>query len=82
MIHGLGQYRRYRLAAALDRLNALPPQSQLSLTKAAHLLGISETQLRALLRRYGPASANEGKLIGAATLRHVIRQAREARRRS
>jgi hypothetical protein len=82
MVHGLGQYRLYRLAAALDRLNALPPQSRLSLQKAAHLLGVSETQLRTLVRRYGPADAIDGKLIGAATLRQVIRQAREARRRS
>lgn len=82
MIHGLGHYRLYRLAAALDRLNAYPPQSKIALSKAAHLLGVSEAQVRSLVQRYGTANALDGNQIGTATLRHVIRQARDARRRT
>ncbi|HEY0607145.1 MAG TPA: hypothetical protein VGD58_29770 [Herpetosiphonaceae bacterium] len=82
MIHGFGHYRKYRLAAALDRLNAYPPQSKIALSKAAHLLGVSEAQVRSLVQRHGPANALDGNTIGAATLRHVIRQARDASRRS
>lgn len=82
MIHGLGQYRRYRLAAALDRLNAFPPQSKIALSKAAHLLGVTEAQVRALIQRHGQSNALDGNQIGVATLRHVIRQARDAQRRA
>ncbi|HEY0736646.1 MAG TPA: hypothetical protein VGD69_17140 [Herpetosiphonaceae bacterium] len=79
MFHGLGHYRKYRLAAALDRLNAYPPQSKIALSKAAHLLGVSEAQVRALVQRHGSDNALDGNQIGVATLRHVIRQARAAK---
>jgi hypothetical protein len=82
MIPGFGgHYRLYRLAAALDRMRDMPPGSKLPLAKAAHLLGTTEAQVRKLVQRYAAADALDGNLIGVATLRHVIRQARAARKR-
>ena len=71
-------YRAYRLAAAMDRLRAMPAGTTLTVTKAAHLLGISEAAVRALVKRHSPETVSNGTTIGAATLRHVVRLAYEA----
>ncbi|HSH78160.1 MAG TPA: hypothetical protein VLA19_06475 [Herpetosiphonaceae bacterium] len=72
-------HRLIRLKAALARLNSLPVGSRITLTRAAHLLGISDTRLRALVRRYGGSTALENNAVGVATLRSVLRKAYEAR---
>ncbi|HEX6287546.1 MAG TPA: hypothetical protein VFZ66_00070 [Herpetosiphonaceae bacterium] len=82
MIPGFGgHYRLYRLAAALDRLRALPPNATISLAKAAHLLGASEAHMRKLVQRYAGSDALDGNTVRVAALRQAIRQAREARKR-
>ncbi len=75
-------HRLIRLKAALARLNSLPAGSRITLTRAAHLLGISNTRLRALVRRYGGSTALENNSVGVATLRSVLRKAHAARRHS
>jgi len=77
MISGFGaHYRLYRLASALDRLRDLPPNTQISLAKAGRLLGMKETDVRTLLQRHAPHEQIERNRVSAATLRHVIMQAR------
>ena len=79
MIPGFGaHYRLYRLSAALDRLRAMPPGTTLAMTKAATLLGVSETAVRQLVARYAPDATLDGNRISAARLRHAIRLAHDA----
>ncbi len=73
-------YRAYRLAAALARLRDMPVGATLTLTKAARLLGIKETAVRALVRQYAPPTTLDRNTIDAATLRQVVRMAYQARK--
>ena len=76
MIPGFGEhYRRYRLLASIDRLKTYPPGSTITIAKAAHLLGVSESAMRVLINRYAPNSAGDEAKITAATLLAVLRQA-------
>ena len=82
MIPGFGaHYRVYRLLVALDRLAGLPPGARLSLKRAAHMLGVSETNVRALIKRYAATDGVDGSTVDAAALRRAIRQAYEARKK-
>ena len=74
-------YRLYRMQAALDRLNKMPAGARLPLAKAAHLLGTSEATVRRLVQRYAPGTSLADNAVGAAALRHILRQAHAARKR-
>lgn len=74
-------YRLIRLKAAFAKLNNLPAGTQITFSRAAHLLGMSEARLRTLVRRYAGSDAVEGNTVGTATLRSAIRKAYEARHR-
>ena len=73
-------YRVYRLKVALDRLRHMPVGATLKLSRAAHLLGTSESAVHSLVQRYAPGATLDGDTIGVATLRHVVRMAYEARK--
>ena len=73
-------YRVYRLAAALARLRDMPAGATLTLTKAARLLGIKETAVRALVQQYAPTASLDRNTIEAATLRQIVRMAYQARK--
>jgi len=72
-------HRLIRLKAALAKLNSMPAGTRITLSRASHLLGISGTRLRTLVRRYGGSTALENNSVGVATLRSVLRKAHEAR---
>lgn len=83
MIPAFGaHYRAYRLIAALRRLRDMPPGTTVTFAWASRLLGVREAHIRALVRRYAPGSAADGATIGVALLRHVLRQAYEARKQT
>jgi|GEM_PF-4923622 len=82
MVPGFGvHFRIYRLRVALDRLRAMPPGTTLTATKAAHLLGISEAAVKALVRRHGTSKSGDSASISAAQLRFAVQKEHEARRR-
>lgn len=75
MIPGFGaHYRAYRVRVAIERLRAMPGGTTLSFTKAAHLLGVSESAVRTLVRRSSPPAA-EGQRLSATTLLAALRKA-------
>ncbi len=71
------RFRRYRLAAALDRLRDMPAGTRVSVAWAARLLHIPEARMQELVRRYGGEIAPDAT-INIATLRYVIRRAHDA----
>jgi hypothetical protein len=73
-------YRAYRLAVALQRLRDMPTGTVLTLTKAAHLLGVSEAALRRLVARYAPATTLSENKIKATVLYHVVHTAYQQRK--
>lgn len=79
MIPGFGaHYRAYRVRAAIERLRAMPTGTTLSFTKAAHLLGVPERAVRALVRRSSPTAA-DSQSLSATTLLDALRQSQVRR---
>ena len=69
-------YRIRRLGGGLKELWAMAPDARLSIRSAAELLGVRPATLRALLVRYEPCLAINGRPVSPARLRHILRTAR------
>lgn len=79
---GFGTHlRTYRWTAALHRLSGMPPTTYIPVRKAAHLLGVTEDNVRALVYLHAEADKSERNVILASTLCDVIRRARDAHQR-
>ena len=66
--------KRARLVAALDQLRNVPPETPVTVAWAARKLGMSESRLRELVRRYGGGDLEDASRVRAVTLRSIIRR--------
>ncbi len=79
---GFGTHlRTYRWTAALHRLSRLPPTTYVPIRKAAHILGVTEDDMRTLVYLHAGADKSERNVVLAATLCNVIRRARDVQQR-